>query len=251
MKRIMLITAAAIMALMMSACSREGFKESLERNKDSSSGGTQTQQQSKPQADPEEFIFDLDTDEYEKEGCFYYYALPRPASEAAESSADIIADELSEIVESLPEQIAAGREFESISIYDAITQNNGKLFSVMYEIEISLKDETEESYALGLVFDPTTGERIELDELKDADTFVTLILDEQLSKIPGKKEDVKAKKREYLSEQGDKKLKERLLETDGLEQLLDASYYVDGDELVALIAADQQLGEVIEVSVDI
>ena len=46
-------------------------------------------------------------------------------------------------------------------------------------------------------------------------------------------------------------LKERLLETDGLEQLLDASYYVDGDELVALIAADQQLGGVIEVSVDI
>jgi len=250
MKRILLITAAVAMALILSACSREGFKESLERGKSPSNDGSQMQQP-EPQFEDEDFIFNLSSDEYEQDNCIYYYALPKPTCEQAETAANKIAKELKEIIDSLPEQVAAGREFEMIAVYDAITQNNGKIFSVMYEIEVSLSDETEEIYALGLVFDPTTGERIELDELKDIDTFVTLILDEQLSKMPGKKEDVKAQKREYLSEQGDKKLKNRLTETEGLEELLDASYYVDGDELVALFAADQQLGGVIEVSVDI
>ena len=249
MKRFLLITAAVMMALIMSACSREGFKESLERGKGGGSGDSQVQQQ--PELDDEDFIFTLDTDEYEEENCLYYYALPKAAVEQASAAADTISEELEELIGSLPEQVAAEREFESISIYDAITQNNGKIFSVMYEIEITLKDETEESYAVGLVFDPKTGERIYLDELKDTDTFVTLILDEQLSKMPGKKEDVKAKKREYLNEQGDEKLKKRLNKTDTVAELLDASYFVDGNELVALIAADQELGGVIEVSVDI
>ncbi len=249
MKKINLILFAVIAALTMTACSREGFEESLNRDKTASSGGSQAQAQ-QTQLRDEDFIFDLSTDEYEQDGCFYYYALPKAAGKAAEGSASVISDELEDIIKAMPEQVAAGREYESISIYDAITQNNGKIFSVMYEIELSLKDETEESYALGLVFDPVTGERIYLDELKNADTLITLILDEQISKIPGKKEDVKAKKREYLREQGESKLKKRLEKTGSVEELLDASYYVDGDELVALFAADQELGGVIEVSVD-
>lgn len=248
MKRIILITAAVIMALILSACSREGFKESLERGKENN-GASSSEQQTEPELSDEDFIFILDSDEYEEDKCLYYYALPKADSHAAENAANMISEELEQLIKSLAAQVADGREYQNISIYDAITQNNGKIFSVMYEIEMTLNDETEEKYEVGLVFDPTTGERIELDELKDSSTFVTLILDEQLSKIPGKKEDVKAKKRDYLREQGDEKLEKRLEAVESIEELLDASYYVDGDELVAVFAADQEIGGVIEVSV--
>jgi len=247
MKKMLLIIAAAAM---ICGCSREGFEESLNREKADAPADPGEAIVEQPDYSAEDFVFTLATDEYEKEKGIYYYALPEAPSDDAAEAAGIISAELEGIISSLEEEIAAGRDYDSFSVYDAITQNNGKIFSVFYEIEITLSDETEEEYAIGLVYDSVTGKRLQLEDLKDPETVVTLILDEQISTIPGRDEELKAQKRQYLSEQGESDLLERLTTDGGLEELLDASYYVDGDDLAVLISADQALGGYVEVTVD-
>ena len=248
MKAKIKIAAAILAVLLISSCSREGFKESLGQ-KNENNGEKPASSAASVEQSAEDFIFDLDSKEYSEDKVNYYYALPVAANDMAEKAVEKISDQLKSIISSIPAEVAAGREYNDVSIYDAVTQNDGKIFSVIYEVELSLNDDELENYAVGLVFDATTGEKKQLKDLMDENTFITLVLDEQTSKLSGRKEEVVAKKRAVLNEEGEKALLKRITAKGGLDVLLNASYYVDGSDLVAIFAADQELGGVIEVSV--
>lgn len=240
---------AVIFAVMMiCSCSREGFEESLNR-KDNPKGEKGSASASQD-VDPEEFIFDTNLEEYEEENCLYSYNTIAAASENAEDAAQKISDALDELVTTLADEVADGREYEMFTLYDAVTCNDGKIFSVMYEAELTPIDGDDEEYIIGLVFNAQTGERMQLKELMKPETLVTLILDEQSSKISGRKEEVVAKKRDILRECGEDSLVDRLLRSEKTDYPLDASFYVDGDKLVAAFLALEELGEAIEVSVN-
>jgi len=242
------IFAAIFAVILLCSCSREGFEASLNR-KDSPKGEKGPASVSHD-ADPEDFIFDTSIEEYEDGDCLYSYNTIAAASEAAEDAAQKISDTLDELITTLADEIADGREYEMFSLYDAVTCNDGKIFSVMYEAELAPVDGDDEEYIIGLVFNAQTGERMALKELMKPETLVTLILDEQSSKISGRKEEVVAKKRGILRECGEDALVDRLLRSEKTDYPLDASFYLDGDKLVAAFLALEELGEAIEVSVN-
>lgn len=240
---------AAIFAVMLiCSCSREGFEESLNRRDDPK--GEKGSASASQVADPEEFIFDTNLEEYEEGNCLYSYNIIEAASESAEDAAQDISDVLNELVTTLADEIADGRELEMFTLYDAVTCNDGNIFSVIYEVEFTPVEGDDEEYIIGLVFNAQTGERMQLEELIKPETLVTLILDEQSSKIPGRKEEVVAKKRDILRECGEDSLVARLLRSQDTDYPLDASFYVEGDKLVAAFSALEELGEAIEVSVN-
>lgn len=241
---------AVIMAFsLFTGCSREGFEASLHREPLSSSNQEQSSSQSERENDSD-YIFELDADELAEGSSYYYYARPRAVTEKAEEAAEKIAAKIDSTVFSLPDEVAAERDIYNFTLADAVTINNGEFFSVLYEISYRSEKESEkENYALGMVFDSVTGARKKLEDFIDLDVAVTLITDSQGSIISGRDEELVSKKRNYLSEQGSKKLKKRLSAEGGLDVLLNASFYIEGNELVCVFAAPQEIGGVVEVSV--
>ena len=242
-----------IMALIFvfCGCSREGFKDSL--NKDKESSKTQQQASSQPQQekhDSEDYIFDLDAGEMAEGNAYYYYALPRGENEEAEEAASKISERIHSVVFSLINEIPNGRPVDNLTVVDAITQNNGEIFSACYDISYrSEKGAEKENYCFGFVFDSVTGKQKKLEDFIELDVITTLITDSQGSEISGKDDELVAKKRAYLSDQGTKKLKKRLTAEGGMDVLLDASFYIDGNDIVCVFAAPQDIGGVVKVSV--
>lgn len=242
--------AAAILALaFLAACSREGFEASLNKNSSSQAEVDSSQAQSEPE-DNEDYVFQLEAGELAEDNAYYYYALPRGQSEKAEQAADTISERIHSVVFSLVDEIPNGKPVDNLTVADAVTKNDGEIFSTCYDVSYrSEKGGEKEKYCFGFVFDSVTGRQMKLEELKSPDVVATLITDGQVSEISGKDDDLNAKKRAYLSEQGAEKLKERLTAEGGMDVLLDASFYVDGSKLVCVFAAPQDIGGVIEVSV--
>ncbi|MBP1557922.1 MAG: hypothetical protein J6A76_08425 [Oscillospiraceae bacterium] len=244
---------AVILALMFAfcGCSREGFEDSLKKDKDSSAPQQQTSSQPQQEKhDSEDYIFDLDAGEMAEGNAFYYYALPRGENEEAEEAAAKISERIHSVVFSLINEIPNGRPVNNLTVADAITQNNGEIFSACYDISYrSEKGAEKEKYCFGFVFDSVTGKQKKLEDFIELDVITTLITDSQGSEISGKDEELVAKKRAYLSDQGAKKLKKRLTAEGGMDVLLDASFYIDGNEIVCVFAAPQDIGGVVEVSV--
>lgn len=232
-------------------CSREGFEDSLKKGNTSSK--PQQQVSSQPQQDEhdsEDYVFELDAGELAEDNVYYYYALPRGLTDEAEDAAAKISERIHSVVFSLVDEIPNGRPVDNLTVTDAITQNNGEVFSACYDISFrSEKDGEKEKYGFGFVFDSVTGEQKKLEDFIDLDVITTLITDSQGSKISGKDKDLVAKKYAYLSDQGSKKLKKRLTAEGGMDVLLDASFYIDGNDIVCVFAAPQDIGGVIEVSV--
>lgn len=245
------ITVFILAAMLMIGCSRTGFQESLNRSSSSQSSSSNESSESNPENAA--LVFDLDIGEKSEEGVYLYYALPRAINEKAEDAASQISEKLQSAIFSLRDQIAKDKEVYKLNAFDALTKNDGVYFSTMYKIEyLSSKDAQKENYCFGLAFDSATGELLGIDSIMGTDVLVALIMDEQTSKISEKDEALAAKKREYLNEQGLDKLKQRLSYPDGvvsLEALLDASFYLDESKLVAVFAAPQEIGGVVEVSV--
>lgn len=245
------IIIAMLALLTLLGCSREGFKESL--NRSSSSQTSSSGESAESIEDNTAVVFDLDAKEETVDGAYLYYALPIAVNEKMEDAATQISDKITSAIFSLKDEISKGKTVYNLNVFDAVTQNDNKYFSTMYEIEyLSDKDVEEEKYCFGLAFDSTTGELLGIESVMDPDVLVALIMDEQASKISEKEVELTAKKRNYLNDQGSEKLKQRLTYPDGvvsLEGLLDASFYLDGSKLVVVFAAPQDIGGVVEVSV--
>lgn len=245
-----LIALLAVLSL-LTGCSREGFEASLKKN--SSSSNAEQQASSQPQQverDSEDYVFDLDAGELAQGSAYYYYALPRGLNDEADAAAAKISEKIHSVVFSLVDEIPNGRPVDKLTVTDAITKNNGEVFSAFYEISFrSEKGGEKEKYGFGFVFDSVTGKQKKLEDFVDLDVITTLITDSQGSQISGKDKDLVAKKYAYLSEQGAKKLKKRLTAEGGMDVLLDASFYIDGNDIVCVFAAPQEIGGVIEVSV--
>ena len=241
------IFAAVFALIMICSCSREGFEESLNRKDDPKDKEASSAKFS--EEDVEEFVFDLSTREFEDELSLYYCDMPIAASSNAADAADKITAAMDKIIDEIAEQVIDGRDYESFSLYNSITRNDGKTFSVLFEAEVFPIDADSEEYAIGLVFNAQTGERMQLKELMKPETLVTLILDEQSSKIPGRKEELVARKRAYLSDCGEDKLTDRLVDGQKSDLPLDASYYFDSNELVCTFSAIADFGGPVEVSV--
>lgn len=233
-------------------CAREGFKASLGQNSSATSSTTENEPSN---ADKNALVFEMDVGEFDQDGVFLYYALPRATSSTAETAAQQISEKIHTAVFALQDQIVGDKDLYKLTVYDALTRNDGTYYSVMYDIKYAqTKDAEKEKYCFGLAFDSATGELIGLDAVMKTDALVALLLDEQSSKILEKDEALAAKQRAYLSQQGNAKLKERLTYPNGvvsLDRLLDASFYLDGTKLIAVFAAPQDIGGVIRVSVSL
>lgn len=250
LKRILALAAAVCF---LAACSREGFEASLDKNRADSSESPQSssqQEEQKPSSD--EYIFDIEPRETAEGNACYYYGVPEATDKKAEKSAAKITERIETAVLSAMEEVAAGRDVNYFLIYDAVTKNDGEIFSVCYDIEFrSEKGGETEKYAFGLVFDSVTGEQKKLDSFIEPDVIATLLADSQGSSVSEKDNELAAKKRDYLNEQGSKKLKKRLLAEGGLDVLLNASFHIDGNEIVCAFSAPQDIGGVVKVSVNI
>ena len=241
-----------VLAAMISlGCAREGFKASLDRK--SSSEPSSTAADASNNADA--LVFDMDVGEFDEDCVFLYYALPRAVNPAGTEAAEQISEKIHTAVFGLRDEIAAEKSVYKLTVYDALTRNDGTYYSTMYDIKyLQTKDAPKAQYCFGLAFDSATGELIGLDSIMDIDALVALLLDEQSSKILEKDEALAVKQREYLSQQGNKALKERLTYPNGvvsLERLLDASFYLDGAKLIAVFAAPQDIGGTVRVSVSL
>ena len=238
-------------AMLVMGCSRAGFKDSLNRGA-SSQGSSAVENKPSSQAS-DALVFDIDVGEMEEDGVYLYYALPRAVNPEAEEAAEKISEKIHAALFSLRDEIAGDKDVYGLTVYDALTKNDGVSYSTMYDIKyLRTKDTAKELYCFGLAFDSATGELVGIDSIMDPGALVALLLDEQSSKILEKDEALAAGQRAYLNEQGIEKLKNRLSYPDGvvsLERLLDASFYLDGTKLVAVFAAPQDIGGVVKVSV--
>lgn len=239
-------------AMLMLGCSRAGFKDSLNRSSSSpaSSAGNNTS------SDPSDMlVFDMDVGEMDEDGVYLYYALPRAMDPLAEAPAEHISEKIHTALFALRDKIVADKAVHSLTVYDSLTRNDGVYYSTVYDIKyLQTKDAAKALYCFGLVFESATGGLVGVDSIIDSDTLIALLLDEQSSKILEKDEVLAAKQRAYLNSQGVDMLKKRLSFPDGvvsLEQLLDASFYLDGGKLVAVFAAPQDIGGVIRVSISL
>lgn len=245
--------ALILVAVLMSGCSRAGFKDSL--NRDSSSQGSSTPQNISNSQSAEALVFDMDVGELNEDNVYLYYALPRAVEPSAEDAAEHISEKIHAALFSLRDEIADGKDVYKLTAYDALTRNDGVYYSTSYDIKYQeTKDVEKEIYSFGLAFDSAMGELVGLDAIMDVDSLVALLLDEQSSKILEKDEAIAIKQRAYLNEQGGDALKERLSYPDGvvsLDRLLDASFYFDGSKLVVIFAAPQDIGGVVKVSISL
>lgn len=243
--------ALILAAMLMLGCSREGFKDSLNRVSSSQASSAPGNTLNNPAADA--LVFDMDVGEMNEDGVYLYYALPRAIDPAAEEPAEHISEKVHTALFALRNEIAAGKAVYNLMVYDALTRNDGVYYSTMYDIKYAqTKDAAKEIYCFGLTFDSATGELIGIDALIDPGVLVALLLDEQSSKILEKDEALAQKQRAYLNGQGVEALKERLSYPNGvvsMERLLDASFYLDGAKLVAVFAAPQDIGGVVKISV--
>jgi len=241
------IFAAVFALIMLCSCSREGFEESLNRKDDPKDNAASSAQFN--EADAEEFIFDLSTKDIQDGNCLYYCDMPIAASPKAADAADKIAAAMEKVISEIADETADGRGFEEFTLYNAVTRNDGKTFSVVFEAELYPVDGDSEEYVIGFIFNAQTGERMQLKELIKPEALVTLILDEQSSKVSGRKEELVARKRAYLSDCGEKQLTGRLTDSYKKDIPIDASYYFDGDDLVSAFSAVKEFGEAVEVSI--
>lgn len=241
-------------AILMSGCSRVGFKDSINRASSSQGSSMPAQNTSDSQSD-EALVFDMDVGELDEDNVYLYYALPRAVDPSAEDAAEHISEKIHAALFSLRDEIADGKDVYKLTAYDALTRNDGVYYSTMYDIKYQqTKDADKEVYSFGLAFDSATGELVGLDAIMDVDALGALLIDEQSSKILQKDEELAVKQRTYLNEQGRDALKERLSYPDGvvsLERLLDASFYLDGSKVVAIFAAPQDIGGVVKVSISL
>lgn len=240
-------------AMLMLGCSRAGFKDSL--NRDSSSQASSTGSNASDNSATDILVFDMDVGEMAEDGVYLDYALPRATDPLAEEPAEQISEKIHTALFALRDKIAAGKAVHNLTVYDALTRNDGIYYSTMYDIKyLQSKDAAKELYCFGLVFESATGGLVGVDSIMDSSTLVALLLDEQSSKILEKDEELAAKQRAYLNSQGIDMLKKRLSYSDGvvsLERLLDASFYLDGGKLVAVFAAPQDIGGVVKVSISL
>ncbi|WMJ82848.1 hypothetical protein ACS3UN_01600 [Oscillospiraceae bacterium LTW-04] len=245
--------ALILASMLMMGCSREAFKDSL--NRDLSSQGNSGAENISSSQSSEALVFDMDVGEMSEDGVYLYYALPRALDPAAEEAADHISEKIHTALFSLRDEIAGDKGVHQLTVYDALTRNDGVYYSTIYDIEyLQAKDAAKEIYKFGLTFDSATGDLVDIGSIIDVNALVVLLLDEQSSKILEKEESLLAKQRAYLNEQGLETLKDRLTYPDGvvsLERLLDASFYLDGSKLIAAFAAPQDIGGVVRISVSL
>ena len=245
------IVVLLLMVALITACSREGFEESLNRKASSNSSSQNVPAENVP--DNSAFVFDFDIGEVTEEGVYLYYALARAQSDEAEAAAASISEKIHSAMFNFKDKLTQGKTVYKLNVFDAITRNDGSYFSTMYQADFrSAKDAPKEYYGFGLVFDAQTGEMTGIDAILDAKALAALLLDEQTAKINEKDDTLLKKKRDYLNEQGAKKLAQRLTYPDGIvtiERLMDASFYLDGTRLTAVFSAPQDIGGIIEVSV--
>lgn len=243
--------ALILVSLLMLGCSREGFTDSLKR--DLSAQGNSDAENTSSDQGSETLIFDMAVSEMSEDGVYLYYALPRALDPTAEEAADHISEKIHTALFSLRDEIAGEKAVEKLTVYDALTRNDGVYYSTVYDIEYSqAKDAAKEIYKFGLTFNSATGDLVGLDSIIDVNALAVLLLDGQSSKILGKDESLLEKQREYLNQQGLEALRERLTYPGGvvsLEQLLNASFYLDGTKLIANFAAPQDIGGVVQISV--
>ena len=238
-------------AILLIGCGREGFKASLDRDGSSQAGNAAGDTSDGLPADA--LVFDMDVGEMREDGVYLNYALPRATDPAGQEPAEHISEKIHTALFALPDEIADGKPVDSLTVFDALTRNDGVFYSVWYNIQYKqTKDDQKALHGFGLTFNAATGELVELDSVMETGALVALLLDAQSSKMLEKDEALAQKQRDYLNEQGVEALKNRLSYPNGvvsLERLLDASFYLDGDKLVAVFAAPQEIGGVIRASI--
>ena len=243
MRKIIAVFLAAALLLLGAGCSREGFGDA-KSNKNSSSSDASSQSSGEEEGSE---VFELETGELTEAGVYMAYALPRGRGEKSEV-ASVISLSIHSILMALPQQFDLSEDGASLEVYDSVTRNDGKLYSVMYDgAYLPRKGAQKEEFCFGLAFDAVSGNRLVISDVTDLKTLSILALDAQSSTIKQRDEQVVAQQREILEQMGSDELYDILLESEqeNIMALMDVSFYLDGADIVAVISrADQPKGAI-------
>ncbi len=233
----------AVLAL-LTACSREGFAESLSRETQPSS----SQAESKPERVGA--IYELETQT--AEGIEGSYSIPVSGSEEQEKAVKRIGRSIRGAVSQLPDYLAGEGTAPALTLGCEVTANNGNYFSVSFSLSAKSGEE-EKQFGWGMILDAATGSDVMLEQLIEPEALSILLLDGPSVELIGVDEATAQKQRDYLAEQGSAALCERLLRSDpgNPQTLLDASYYLSDARIVSVFAAPSEVGGVIRAAIRI
>jgi hypothetical protein len=237
--------AAAMAALLLAGCAREGFEASLSRSaapssSDASSAARQSQ------------AFEIGTGEVDSGGIYMGYALPRGGSEM-ERAASAIAEQIHKVLFEVSDSFDLTGEGAELTIFDGVTQNDGTFYSILYDGQYTPSQEgSTRRFQFAMTFDSVTGRALSIDDFFDPQALSVLLLDEQISTVLNRDEELAAAQRRHLTDLGSQTLAARLAGGSGADPiaaLLDASFYLEGGRLAAVFSAPQDLGGSVRVSV--
>ena len=225
-------------------CSREGFSDAVNNKNDKPSTSSSSSDAADNVNGKE---FDMQTGELVEKGVYMAYALPRGEGGQSEAASNI-SQAIHSILMALPQQFDLSEEGASLEVYDSVTKNDGRYYSIMYDgTYLSEKGASKEEFCFGLAFDSVTGDRIVVSDVIDPRTFSVLALDAQSSAIKSRDEQVVAQQRQILEEMGSDEFYDIITtgEQESMMALIEASFYLDGDEVIAVISKpDQPMGAV-------
>ena len=241
-----------IAAFVLTGCSRDGFKASLERSSAQPQSSSQTQ--SEVSVPPEGFSFDIIDGGMSGTDYYMIYALPNTEDAQYKAASETIAKRIEEVLSQLPEYFDMSVKGASLEVVDGVTKNDGAIFSVQYQGEFdtdALKEAT--VFSFGLSFQAKTGRQLPLSEVTAPYTLAALILDGQSTSMLTKTGELAIAQREHLASVGLSALADRIVTAapqSTVDQLMTFSYYLEGGKLVALLPVDHELGDVARIAVD-
>lgn len=239
MKRIFLVILAASL---ISACSRGGFSESLnKREKGESSKGDTGSSASSPSeslALPDVLTMEM----REKAGSNFYIAYSVPSVNGVQdAAAEIITNKVDSIIDEVSKSFDLTQDEAYLEIYDSVGVVDENVVSLFYEGTFTTKAlKTPTKFAFGLNFSAKTGGQLTVTDSMQPHTLASLITDEQSSKIMGK-EELKEAKRKAITNMGLTSIADRIIAADSqrdMNNLFAFSYYLESGRLVAIIPMD-------------
>ncbi|GKH49012.1 hypothetical protein CE91St46_01230 [Eubacteriales bacterium] len=227
---------------LLAGCSREGFEASLSRADKSSAPQAQSSR-------PEQAGAVYELEELTADGIEGSYQVPAAAGEAQEKAVKRISRSIRGMVKQLPELLAQDGAAPAITLESKVTRNDGTWFSISFS---AVAGEDERRFGWGMTFDSATGGAAGLDSFIEPEALSVLLLDGPSAELL-EEGDASEAQRAYLTAQGSESLCGRLLKSDygDPQTVLDASYYLDGSNVVAVFAAPQEDGGVVRAAIKI
>ncbi|MEG1849477.1 MAG: S41 family peptidase, partial [Oscillospiraceae bacterium] len=195
--------------------------------------------------------FTIDEGTLDKDGVRLAYAQPAGGSSGAAAAA--ISARIREVLSELPAQFKMNKKGATLELIDSVTQNDGKIFSVSYQVTFdSDSEQWADRFAFGLTFDAATGEQISLDSVMSAGEMARRMLDEDRTVLLENDEQLAAAQQKLLVKLGEEGLIEEISAAgaqDTVSVLMDCSFYLEEGHLVVLLSVNHADGDFVGVKI--